>query len=55
MISSQLDLYLLDELSLGFVVDYIFVPGEMPAIPNTDISTKSLSNFSYGVDLGFHF
>ena len=55
MISSQLDLYLFDELSLGFVIDYIFVPGEMPAIPNTDIGTKSLSNYSYGASLGFHF
>ena len=55
MISSQIDIFLVNELSLGFIVDYIYVPGEMPAIPETDIGTKSLSNFSYGASLGFHF
>ena len=55
MISSQIDIFLINELSLGFVVDYIYVPGEMPAIPDTDIGVKSLSNFSYGASLGFHF
>ena len=55
IISTQLDLYIINELSLGFVVDYVYVPGEMPAIPNTDISESSLSNFSFGAALGFHF
>lgn len=55
IISTQFDLYLINELSLGFVVDYIYVPGEMSAIPNTDIGERSLSNFSFGASLGFHF
>jgi hypothetical protein len=55
IVSTQFDLYIINELSLGFVVDYIYVPGEMSAIPNTDIGERSLSNFSFGASLGFHF
>ena len=55
IVSTQFDLYIINELSLGFVVDYVYVPGEMPAIPNTDIGERSLSNFSFGATLGFHF
>ena len=55
IISTQLDLYLINELSLGLVVDYAYVPGEMPAIPDTDIGESSLSNFSFGAALGYHF
>jgi len=55
MISSQIDVFLINELSLGFNIDYIYVPGDMPVILDTDIGEKSLSNFSYGASLGFHF
>ena len=55
IVSTQLDLYIINELSLGFIVDYVYVPGEMPAIPNSDIGERSLSNFSFGATLGFHF
>ena len=55
LINTQFDLFLIKQLSIGLMADYVFVPGEMPAIPNTDISERSLGNFSFGFALGFHF
>ncbi len=55
LVNTQFDLYLIKELSIGLMADYVFVTGEMPAILNTDISERSLGNFSFGLALGFHF
>jgi len=55
LISTQFDFYLINELSIGLMADYVFVPGEMPAILNTDTSERSLSSFSFGLAFGFHF
>jgi hypothetical protein len=55
LLNTQFDLYLIKELSIGLMADYVFVPGEMPAIPNTDIRERSPGNFSFGFALGFHF
>ncbi len=55
LVNTQFDLYLIKELSIGLMADYVFVTGEMPAILSTDISERSLGNFSFGFALGFHF
>jgi len=55
LIYSQFDLFLYDRFSLGFVADYIYLPEEIPGIPELDLSSRNLGNFSFGFTLGLHF
>jgi hypothetical protein len=52
---TQFDLFLYDRFSIGFVADYIYLPEEIPGIPELDISSRNLGNFSFGLTLGLHF
>lgn len=56
VINTHVDLYLFDGLSLGFVVDYVYVPNKvMPAIAEVGLGTRDLGNSSIGFILGIHF
>jgi len=52
---TQLDLFLYDNFSMGFIADYVYIPEIIPGIPELDISSRSLGNFSFGLTLGLHF
>ncbi len=52
---SQFDLYIYDSFSIGFVADYVYLPEDIPGIPDLDISSRNLGNFSFGFTLGLHF
>ncbi|MCH8034091.1 MAG: hypothetical protein IH950_10110 [Bacteroidetes bacterium] len=55
LIFTEFDLYLFDEFSLGLVIDYVYLPEEMEAIPELGIDKRSLGNFSIGATIGLHF
>jgi len=55
IIYTQFDFYLYDMFSLGLVADYIYLPEEIPGIPELDLSSRNLGNFSFGFTLGLHF
>lgn len=55
MFYTQLDLFLYDSFSMGLIVDYIYLPGVIPGVPELDISSRNLGSFSFGLTLGLHF
>ena len=55
LIFTEFDLYLFDEFSLGLVIDYVYLPEEMKAIPELGIDKRNLGNFSIGATIGLHF
>ena len=55
IIYTQFDLYLYDMFSLGLIADYIYLPEEIPGIPELELSSRNLGNFSFGFTLGLHF
>jgi hypothetical protein len=55
MFYAQLDLFLYDSFSMGFIADYIYLPGVIPGVPELDIDSRNLGSFSFGLTLGLHF
>jgi hypothetical protein len=55
LIYTEFDLYLYEEFSLGISVDYVYIPKEIPGIPELNISEGNLGNFSFGLTIGLHF
>jgi len=55
MFYTQLDLFLYDSFSIGFIADYIYLPGVIPGVPELDIDSRNLGSFSFGLTLGLHF
>jgi len=58
MAFTELNFYLQDALSFGFIADYVFLPSQhIPGIPDADIPAQNLrmSTGSVGFTLGLHF
>lgn len=52
---TNLDFYLYEGLSIGLAADYVYLPETMPAIPELNLESKSLGNYSIGLAFSLHF
>lgn len=55
IISGEMKFFLYPELSVSLQADYIYIPKEIPSIPEFEIEERSLGNFSFGIGVGFNF
>jgi hypothetical protein len=54
LIYTEFALYLYEEFSLGLTADYVYLPEEIPGIPELDFSKENLGNYSFGLTIGLH-
>jgi hypothetical protein len=55
LVYTEFNLYLYEEFSLGITADYVYLPEELPGIPELDFSEENLGNYSFGLTIGLHF
>lgn len=55
LLGTMLELFVLDELSIGIGADYAVCPGvEFPGVPEFGLTSRPISNACLGVTLGIH-
>jgi hypothetical protein len=54
IVYSNLDYYLHNGLSFGLTADYVYLPKKMPAIPELNLKSRQLGNFSIGFNFSIH-